>query len=393
MDDGGKSKGGAGGGTSAGKVGLRDLARMAAVDISTVSRALRHDPRISETRARMIRELARREGYRPRPLRSKRTRAIGVLIGSDRPGSIGGPGEHFLARIAWIAQQLLGRRRMHVNLECFLRNAGGHALPAVIHENRVDGVLIAGHPPVEMVARIREQGLPAVAINDTAARLGIPCLRSDPRRAMREAIIRLAAWGHQRFGLLMNDLECPTSRARLEAYEETLAAIDIPVDGDLVVSELPGEIAGGREGVRALAKRGELPSALLCCNDWVALGALMELQGRGVAVPGQVSIVGHDDVPFCATLEPALTSISRSEQVMVSRALAMLFDQIEGRPAPADDRLVEGSVVWRDSTGAAPARSAAANNGRETTARKRAAARRRPPGKRAAEVPATGVAG
>lgn len=354
-----------------GKLGLRDLARLASVDVSTVSRALKHDPRVSDARGKMIRELARREGYRPKPLRSKRTQAVGVLIGSDRPDRIGGVGEHFLERIAWIAQQVLSERRMHVNLECFLRDAGAK-LPAVVQENRVDGVLIAGHPPVEMVRRIREHGIPVVAINDTAARLDVPCVRSDPRKAIHDAILRLAAWGHQRFGLLMNDLEYPTSKARVEAYEAALASIDIATDSDTIVSDLPGEISGGREGVRELAKRGDLPTALLCCNDWVALGALMELQSHGIAVPGRVSLIGHDDVSFCTALEPTLTSISRSEHAMVSKGVDLLLGQIEDGGAAAEDHLVKGGVVWRASTGPAPDR-AAASASNKTSASKTAA--------------------
>ena len=347
-------------GDRAAKIGLRDLARLAGVDVSTVSRALNHDPRINAARGKVIRDLARREGYRPRPLRAKRTQAIGVLIGSDQPDRIGGVGEHFLERIAWIAQQMLSGRRMHVNVECYLRAAGAVKLPAVVQENRVDGVLIAGHPSAEMIQRILENGLPAVAINDTALRIGIPCVRSDPTKAIHEAVLRLAAWGHQRFGMLMNDLEYPTSRARVDAYTEALASIDIAMDGQAVVSDLPSEISGGREGVRELLRRGELPTALFCCNDWVALGALMELQAQGVSVPGRVSLVGHDDVSFCPALEPALTSISRSEPAMVARGIALLFDQIAGVAVPPEDHLVEGSVVWRASAGAAPSRLATA---------------------------------
>lgn len=336
-----------------GKVGLRDLARLAAVDVSTVSRALNRDPRVSAERAKTIRELARRMGYRPKPMRAKRTHAVGLLIGSDQLDRIGGVGEHFLERIVWIAQQVLSQRRLHVNVECFLRKDDGKSIPAILQENRVDGVILAGHPAAGMVARIREHGIPAVCINDSAKRLGIPCVSSDPQQAMHEAIVRLAALGHRRFGLLMNDLEYPTSRARFEAYGAALADIEIAADPDWLVSDLPPEISGGREGVRALAGRGELPTAILCCNDWVALGALMELQSRGVDVPRDVSLVGHDNVSFCESLEPRLASISRSEHVLVSKAVQLLLDAVDHGKAKAEDTLVEGSIVWRGSTGPA----------------------------------------
>jgi DNA-binding LacI/PurR family transcriptional regulator len=122
------------------------------------------------------------------------------------------------------------------------------------------------------------------------------------------------------------------------------------------VSDLPPEISGGREGVRELARRGELPTAILCSNDWVALGAFMELQANGIKVPQDVSIVGHDDVPFCTTLEPELTSISRSEQGMVSEGIRLLLEAVGGSEVDAKDASIEGAVVWRESTGPAPER-------------------------------------
>ncbi|MGI5868902.1 MAG: LacI family DNA-binding transcriptional regulator [Kiritimatiellia bacterium] len=343
--------------SDSGTVGLRDLARLADVDVSTVSRALSRDPRVSAERAKTIRELARRMGYRPKPMRAKHTRAVGLLIGSDQLDRIGGVGEHFLERIVWIAQQVLGQKRLHVNIEYFLRQDDGTSIPAILQENRVDGVILAGHPAADMVARIGEHGIPAVCINDSATRLGIPCVSSDPQKAIHEAIIRLAALGHRRFGLLMNDLEYPTSQARYKAYGAALADIGISADPNWLVSDLPPEISGGREGIRELARRGKPPTAILCCNDWVALGALMELLSRGVVVPRDVSLIGHDNVSFCESLEPRLSSICRSEHMLVSKAVQLLLDAVDRGNGKAEDTLVEGAVVWRESTG--PAKTAA----------------------------------
>src|SRR5882757_2850877 len=103
-----------------GTVALRDLAELASVDISTVSRALNNDPRVSQERATQIRKLADKLGYRPRPLRSKHARSIGLLITTAEPGRLGAD---FLARISWLSQRLLADRRLHVNLECVERNA------------------------------------------------------------------------------------------------------------------------------------------------------------------------------------------------------------------------------------------------------------------------------
>lgn len=332
-------------------LGLRDLARYAGVDVSTVSRALNRDPRVNEERAKTIRALARQMGYRPKPMRAKRTNAIGVLIGSEQLDRIGGVGEHFLERVAWIAQQQLSQRRLHVNVECFLRRDDGQSMPAILQQNRVDGVILAGHPAPGLVSRIVASGIPAVCINDRAERVGTACVSSDPKKAMHEAILRLAAMGHRRFGLLMNDVEYPTSLARVEAYHEALESIGIRVDPAWMVSDLPPEIRGGRRGIEQLAERGALPTAILCCNDWVALGALMKLQAMGVRVPEEMSVLGHDDVSFCESLEPTLSSISRSENALVENAIRILLEAMEGGTVVAEDTFVEGRIVWRGSTG------------------------------------------
>lgn len=337
-------------------VALRDVAKLAQVDISTASRALNHDPRVNAERAQQIRELADRVGYRPRPLRSKLARSIGVVMCSMEHGN-------FVERIAWLAQRELAASRLHVNLECVPRS-GPVRLPALIQQNRVDGVLLGGHPSQDLVSEIRAFGTCAVAINDSVERLKISCVRSNPEPAMRQAIIQLAARGHERFGLLMSSLEYPTIQARHHSYEASLAELGIELQPDLVVLGLTNEIAGGRAGVRKLAERGPLPTAILAENDWMAMGAMNELQRQGVRVPQDVSIIGHDDLWICQELEPQLTSIRRAEEVMVQKAIELLLEQIDsGGKTPLKEVLVEGEMVWRQSAGPTPDRikDAAAN--------------------------------
>ena len=335
-----------------GGVGLRDIARLASVDISTASRALNHDPRVNPERADQIRKLAERVGYRPRPLRSKLARSVGVLVSADA----GQPVNNFLERIAWLAQRSLADRRLHVNLECIQRPYSGQ-LPAVVQQNRVDGVILGGHPAPELVAEIRALNMPAVAINDTVTRLGISCVRSNPEPAMRQAILHLAARGHQSIALLTTSLEYPTIRARHSSYESALREIGFQPNPAWLVDGLAGEVTGGREGIRQLKSRGPLPTAILCENDWMALGAMQELQHQNLRVPQDVSVIGHDDLWICQQLEPQLTSIHRAEDELVSKAIDLLMEQIESNgEATPREVLVDGEMVWRQSAGPAPDR-------------------------------------
>lgn len=332
---------------------LQDLAKLADVDISTVSRALNHDPRVNAERAGAIRELAQRMGYRPRPLRSKQSQAIGLIMVSAKPEL---PDTQFLGRIAWEAQRVLNKLKLHVNLECVLRDEPNPSLPAMVQQNRVDGVLIAGHPSVKLIDCIRAVGIPMVAINDSVSRLGISCVSSQPGPAIQETVLRLAAWGHTSFGFLMSNLKFPTVEFRYNGYLSALGELGIIPDPEWAVFDLPDEIIGGRLGIRHLTERGPLPTAIICLNDWVALGAMSELQRQGLRIPEAVSLIGHNDLPFCQTLEPALTSFHRSEGEIVRKATTLLLEHIRDSDLAPREILIEGEMIWRESSGLSPGR-------------------------------------
>lgn len=338
------------------KIGVRDLARLASVDASTVSRALNHDSRINDARAKMIRDLAERHGYRPRPLRSKFARSVGLLFRCFKPGVL----DQFQERIAWLAQRTLGERRLHMNLECLVEDPLAQtpaAVPELVKQNRVDGVVLVGSPSVQLVRDIRSLDMPAVAINDTVDRLGITCVRSDPSRAIHEAVLNLAARGHQRFGILMKHMNYPTAQVKYDSYVHSLRTIGIELDPAAFVTDLVEDLSGGREGIRQLMSRGPLPTAILCENDWLALSAINELQRIGRRVPRDVSVMGHDDVWICRQSEPPITSVRRSEEELVKQVIDLLLEQIEKGPQTPRDVRVEGEMVWRESTDAAPDRA------------------------------------
>jgi LacI family transcriptional regulator len=299
-----------------------------------------------------VRKLAEQTGYRPKPLRAKLARSIGMLFGTATQVQ---PDADFQGRLAWQAQRLLAGRGLHVNLECIDRTSRGK-LPAVVQQNRVDGVLLAGHPPAELIAQIRELGLPAVAINDTVERVQISCVRSNPEPAIHQVIVHLAARGHTEFGLLITNMQYPTLQARHRSYDSTLRELGIEPQPSWLCTDLPQEITGGREGIRQLQQRGPLPTAILCENDWMALGAMMELSQQGLRVPQDISLAGHDDVWICNQVEPQLTSIARSEDQLVGAAIDLLMEQIQHGVGSPREVLVEGQMIWRASTGPAPRR-------------------------------------
>jgi LacI family transcriptional regulator len=328
-------------------VSLRDLARLAKVDMSTVSRSLNNDPRITVERAIKIRELARSLGYRPRPLRSKNTRTIGLFLNSNSEG----PASQFIGRIFWLIEHLLSDRGFHVNLTFFSSEDKKISIPKIVQENRVDGLILAGQPPVALIRALKRFGIPMVAINDSVDRIHISCVRSNPMEAIREIVLRLAAWGHREISLSLQNLEIPMNQARKQAFLDALNFVGIKPRKSSVLICNKDEVAGGREAVRQLLKLPNKTTALLCENDWMAIGALHELGKHKIMSPRNISVSGHDDVPICRDFSPALTTIHRSEQTLVTEAIELLLKQIQDHSDTPQEKLIAGKVIWRESTG------------------------------------------
>jgi len=335
---------------------LRELARKAGVDVSTVSRALNNDPRISEGTAKSILSLAKSSGYRPKPLRTKRTNAIGFVMSCFVKGR---PDDYYQRNIVWEAQRIFGERKIHLNVESVARDASGlDILPELVRQNRVDGVLLSGHPSVALVRAIKALDLPAVAISDLSSRIDLTSVISSSRLALTEAVSRLAKEGHKDFALLSTDLVFPSIAKRRKACIDAIKASGAELNPMTDIVSLSCNFAGGREGYLELKRRGAAPTAIICANDWMAMGVMAELQKDGLRVPDDVSIIGHDNVSLCEELSPKLSSVDNLEAKEVEIASDALLKLIETPSRPLEDIEIEGELVWRESAGPAPLRKA-----------------------------------
>ncbi|MEX0745967.1 MAG: LacI family DNA-binding transcriptional regulator [Phycisphaeraceae bacterium] len=332
-------------------VTTRELSRRLNVNQSTVSRSLNGDPRISPQLASRIRRMADELGYRPQPMRSKRKQALGLLIASDR---VDKSDNQFISRIILEVEQVASGHGQHVNV-AFIPREGGAAdtpIPSIIAQNRVDGLLLAGHPPASVVNQIRSFDLPMIAINDVSERLNISCVRFDPSQATREAVVGLHRLGHRRIAIVLHRLDYPTNRLRDEAYRQAMAELNLPVADALRCVNFPRELQGGHLAVEHLLALEDPPTAVLFGNDWMALGAYHALLARGLKVPEDLSIVGHDDVWFTQDPTLQITTVARDERALVERAVGTLLEAVESETQTVDEQTISTAVVWRQSTGA-----------------------------------------
>jgi DNA-binding LacI/PurR family transcriptional regulator len=236
------------------------------------------------------------------------------------------------------------------------------SLARAVGRATVDGVVAIGlsgdHPEVEQV---RAAGLPIVLVDSTA----LPELASidvDDEGGARAAAEHLVALGHREFLIIGVEPPVPAPtldpegvpNRRLRGYRAALAdaGIDLP-ETSVVVG--PARIAGGSAAFDRAWEDGLRPTAVLCMSDAMAIGALRAAREQRLAVPGQISIVGFDDIDLAQYTDPPLTTVHQPIRRKGEEAVRLLLSVIEGRePARSEHRRLETRLVIRGSTGPVP---------------------------------------
>lgn len=327
-------------------ISIKDIARLARVSHSTVSRALQNPGLVNRETAERIQEIARSMGYRPnvigRSLATKQTRTIGIVV-----TTVADP---FVSDVVAAVEDLAQRDGYAV----FLANSNAEPEREIkvvrsFGERRVDGVVVmASRVGALYLPLLRELNVPIVLIDNQHPGDFAHSISIDDRGGARLAVKHLIDLGHRRIAYIGDRGGLQSDMDRLEGYREELAAAGItPASGLIAYGD--GNPDGGLEAMNTLLALRELPTAVFCYNDMTAVGAIRCLHSRGHAIPGRMSVVGFDDLSIASFLEPPLTTVRQPRSEMGRRAAAMLLDIIKGDVKPFQIR-VPGTLVVREST-------------------------------------------
>jgi LacI family transcriptional regulator len=334
---------------AAARATIRDVARVASVSRQTVSRVINGENHISpETRERVL--LAVQElGFVPsqiaRSLVTRRTHLVGLLM-----GDVGNPYFADIARGAESALAPAGWSLVLANTE-YNQEKELTILNHLVQKS-VDGfVMCDTNTPVEELAEMAQRvDIPMVLLNRTSSGIAAPNLgvvRTDRSRAAVEAVSRLVEMGHRRIGLMISGRATLPPRSRLEGYMDALARSAIPFDESLVVREMLNMDGGRLAGLQLLSLE-EPPSAVLCQGDLMAFGLMRACAERGVKIPGDLSVIGWDDLPFDSVVAPPLSSIHVPRFDLGLHAGEMLLKMINHEPTEMDVEL-PSPLILRES--------------------------------------------
>ncbi len=286
---------------------LADVARLARVSTATVSRALSSPERVSrETRDR-IGEVVRRLGYvahgAARALASRRTTTVGAVIPTLDNA--------IFANTTHALQKTLDEAGYTLLLACHEFDADAELrITRKLIEHGIDGLVLVGttHRP-ELFELIDAVALPYVltwALDDTGRH---PCVGFNNRTAAQRLANYLLDLGHRDFAVIAG-ITANNERAaeRIEGVRTALAARGVSLPERRVV-EKPYSLVSGRDGLREVMSGGKRPTAILCGNDVLAIGAMAECRSAGLRIPADVSITGFDDMEIASLMSPGLTTV------------------------------------------------------------------------------------
>lgn len=331
---------------------MADVARMAGVSKQTVSRVLNDHPAVRPETREAVSQAMRTLGYRPsrsaRSLASGRTRMLGVIsfdAARYGPASI-------LTAINTAAQEA-GYLVSSIALDTADRATVVEAVNRLSAEG-ADGV-IAIAPQLwvgRALAETTDLGTPLVVL-ESPLDDGTPLVTGDSRTGARKATEHLLALGHATVWHIAGPAGWTSADLRLTSWRATLRAA-----GAVVPDPLVGDWSAdsGYDLGRRLARRPEV-TAVFASNDQMALGLLHALHESGRSVPGDVSVVGYDDIPEAAHFLPPLTTVRTDFAEIGTRSLRLLLDRIDGPGRhPRADTLVPVDLVTRASSGPPPVR-------------------------------------
>ncbi len=337
----------------------RDVARLAGVSHTAVSFVFngRAEGNLSPATQERIRQAAAQLGYRPDPvargLRRRRTAVIGLVTDEIASSPFAGRLLRGAMETAWDREHLV------LTVDSGGDRAKEDAAVAELLDRRVDGIIYAAMS----LRRVRvPEGLHrthSVLANCLPEDDSLPSVIPAERAGGRTAARLLLEQGHRRVAMIGGQDDI-ASVERLRGFRDALRAEGITVPKEWV-PRTGGEISSGHEGALRIfdgASADRRPTGVFCYNDRVAAGVLHAATRLGIAVPGDLSVVGYDDQEHMAAyLTPPLTTVALPHRAMGEAATRLLLDSIDtGRTPPATTRRIACPVISRASVGPVPTR-------------------------------------
>jgi len=340
------------------KVTIKHVAEKAKVHPSTVSRVFSGNAKISESTRQRVIAVADELNFHPnaiaRSLTTRRAHTLGMVIPYTQL-------EFFLDSFFPEVVRGLADVAYRQGFRLMLAGADDPAHePQValqlIRSQQVDGMIVqASRVGVDTTDVLLAEHLPFVLlgrpVDDTPA---ISWIEVDARQATCEAVRHLVLLGHRRIAFIGGYPSMVVTLDRLEGYRQALSEATLPYDERWVTYGMFQQDGGAAAMKRLLALGEERPTAVFAANDLMAVGAMQAIQAAGLDVPRDCSVIGSNDSPIAALINPPLTSSRAPYHDLAYEAAQALIAQLGSEPTQPVKKLLPCQLIVRESTAPPP---------------------------------------
>nr|WP_238335774.1 LacI family DNA-binding transcriptional regulator [Serinicoccus kebangsaanensis] len=334
---------------------LADLAAYAGVSEATVSRVLNDKPGVAGATRQAVLTAVDVLGYE-RPSKLRRNSA--GLVGLITPELTNPVFPMFAQSIetqmaaAGFTPVLCTQTPGGVHEDEYVQMLLDRGVSAIVF---VSGYHADSRAGVERYTSLRDRGLPIALVNGYREGIDATFISHDDQASMRLAVRHLRDLGHTRIGFATGPARYVPVQRRIEGFREAMADLSTgegALDLDELICTTLFSVEGGAAAGRQLIEAGA--TGIICGSDVMALGVFRAASQLGRSVPGDLSIVGGDDVPFMTFVDPPLTTVRMDVMGMAEAAVTAVLEEIAGEPVDRREYLFDPELILRESTGPAP---------------------------------------
>ena len=326
---------------------IKDVAKMAGVSTTTVSHVINNTRHVAEDTKNDVLQAIQTLNYSPsavaRSLKVNTTHSVGmILTTSEAP---------YFAEIIQAVEDHCYRQ----GYSLFLCNTQNNPEKLKNHldmlaKKRVDGILVmcSEYTPDSLDLLKNFSELPMVVMDWGPNNPNTDLIQDNSFDGGYLATQHLIDNGHKKIGIIAGELTKTTAKTRYEGFVKALLDAGLVVNPDWIM-EGSFEPEDGYECMNKILRQNELPTAVFCCNDVMALGAISAITEKGLRVPDDISIIGYDNIHSSRFYAPPLTTVHQSKSRLGERALKLLFERIHEKSAVREVIEMHPELVIRQS--------------------------------------------
>jgi DNA-binding LacI/PurR family transcriptional regulator len=331
---------------------IKEVAKLAGVSPSTVSRVISDSPRISDETKQTVREIMDELGYHPnaiaRSLVNKATNTIGIVMPQSTERAFLNP---------FFPQALSGvSAAAHEQGYCILLSTGKsekeqlESIQSIVMGGRVDGVIIMySSVDNEVMDALEKLRTPIVVIGKPLKSKATLYVDNDNVEASFSVTEKLIKNGHKRIAFISGSFRLVVSLDRLDGYMNALKKYEIPFTKEYIVELSEFVKQGAYERTKQLLSLEERPTALVITDDVMAFGAMDAIKESGLRIPEDIEVMSFNNIPSAELTSPSLTSVDIDAFALGYESSKLIIEKIRGE-AKRDRVIVPTNIIYRESS-------------------------------------------